>query len=453
MPNLKELREARAAAGAEIKRMADTLDGKTKLDFTAEEKPKWDTVNADFDRLGRQIEIAERADSVSQQLSDRNRDDGRPTPGAEDTGSKKGKRSKPKPEEVRALAFQAWVRYGHGKDLTQHQRDAAKLLRVNLRSKVIDIRLARSIPQSLDDVRQMYKRAQSAFTGTSGAYTIPQGFVYNLERAMLAYNGVRGAGVEVMRTDSGNQLPWPTVNDTSNQGELIAENTGVNNQDVAFGQTVFGAYKFSSKQVLVPAELMEDSAFNMSDTVSSLLGERLGRVQAQYETTGTGVGQPQGLATAATLGVNASGAYNASPNPYVYDDLIELIHSIDPAYRSDSSVGFMMNDAILKVLRKVKDSYGRPLLEDTTSGVLSRIKGYPVYLNQKMASAPAVGAVEILFGAFRKFKCRDVATIRMKRLEERYADSDQIGFIAFIRSDSKILDAGTHPIKYLTHSS
>ena len=41
--------------------------------------------------------------------------------------------------------------------------------------------------------------------------------------------------------------------------------------------------------------------------------------------------------------------------------------------------------------------------------------------------------------------------IRMVRLTERFADSDQVGFIAFLRSDGNLLNAGVAPVKVLQH--
>src|SRR5207253_3242363 len=122
---------------------------------------------------------------------------------------------------------------------------------------------------------------------TAGGYLIPTGFSGQLEESMKAYGGVENVA-DTFNTDTGNPLPWPTFDDTSNTGELLGINTAVNPQDVAYGLVTFNAYKFSSKYVLVPVELMQDSAFDLDAHLASVLGTRLGRVHNTYQTTGTG---------------------------------------------------------------------------------------------------------------------------------------------------------------------
>ena len=82
-------------------------------------------------------------------------------------------------------------------------------------------------------------------------------------------------------------------------------------------------------------------------------------------------------------------------------------------------------------------------------GVPDRLMGRPVTITQSMDSAVSGTYTTVLCGDFSKFKIRDVAEVRLVKLVERYADLDQVAFIAFHRTDSAVLDAGTHPIKYL----
>ena len=87
------------------------------------------------------------------------------------------------------------------------------------------------------------------------------------------------------------------------------------------------------------------------------------------------------------------------------------------------------------------------------AGVPDRLLGYKYVINQSMANAQAQSAKIILFGDFSKYKIRDVAGIRLVRLDELFAQTDQVGFVAFLRSDGQLLDAGTNPIKYLTNAT
>lgn len=438
MPTVKQLQEQRAPIGAEIRKMADTL-GKEKPDFSPEERGQWDKLNKDFNAITVQIEVARQAEDVDAAM----KRSGPNTPGLEDTPRRKKSdkvQAASVAEEIRAVALQAWCRRQHGFELTADHKRACKLAGLNPNKRVIELRIGRR-PNDVE----AQKRAASAVNPSAGGYLVPEGFVRNLEKALKDFNGPRQVA-DVMRTTDGATMPWPTTNDTSNEGELIGENTTVTDQDAAYGSVNFNAYKYSSKMMKMPAELLEDSAFDLASTAGDLAGERLGRVQARHFTVGTGASQPQGIVTGATLGKTA-----ASSSAIAADEIIDLIHSVDPAYRRDPSFGLMMHDLILAVIRKMKDGQGRYLFEEGNNGAPDRVKGVKLTINQSMDSTVASGKKTLLCGAFRKFKIRDVNVIRMKRLEERYAELDQVAFIAFMRCDSKVLDAGTNPIKYLVH--
>lgn len=437
---VKQLQEQRAPIGAEIRKMADTL-GEAKPDFTAEERSKWDKINAEFNGLTRQIEIVRQAEDADAAVKGEGRS--RPVPGLEDSDPQRRKKKSDREDtaerrdEVRALAFQGWCRRQHGFDLSNDHKRACKATGLNPNRKILEIRLARR--------PGVESRAMSAQNPALGASTVPEGFMKNFEKALKDYNGVRQVA-DVIRTADGATMPWPTTNDTSNEGELIGENTAVAEQDVATGSVNFNSYKHSSKMVKFPFELLEDSAFDLANEVGVMLGERIGRVGERYNTTGTGSSQPQGIVTAATLGKTA-----ASATAIAADEIIDLIHSVDPAYRRDPSFGLMMHDLILAIIRKLKDGQGRYLFEEGQGGAPDRVKGAKIVINQNMDSTVASGKKTILAGAYRKMKIRDVGVLRMKRLEERYAELDQVAFIGFLRSDSKLLDAGTNPVKYLGH--
>ena len=139
----------------------------------------------------------------------------------------------------------------------------------------------------------------------------------------------------------------------------------------------------------------------------------------------------------------------------IYDDLIDLQHSIDPAYRPGAQ--FMFHDNSLKVIRKIKDSQNRPIFvpgyeSGSPGGVPDSILGNGFQINQDMAQM-AANAKSILFGALNKYKLRMVKDVTMLRLVERYADQLQVAFILFLRADGRLLDAGTNPVKYYQNSA
>jgi HK97 family phage major capsid protein len=134
-----------------------------------------------------------------------------------------------------------------------------------------------------------------------------------------------------------------------------------------------------------------------------------------------------------------------------YDDLVELEHSVDPAYRKNAR--FMMSDAALKVIKKLKDGIGRPLwMAGLAVKEPDTINAYPYVINQDMA-VPAASAKTVLFGDFSNYFIRRVAGVQVLRLQERYAELNQVGFLCFQRWDGQLVDAGTHPIKYLQQAA
>lgn len=314
-------------------------------------------------------------------------------------------------------AFVHWMKYGRA----ELDADLRHILRHGY------------APDSGPDASE--QRAQTVTT-SGGGYLIPEGFKAELMRAMKAFGGVR-ENARVIETDMGNSLDIPTVDDTSNTGRLLGINTGVTTTDIAFGQKTLDAYKYSSDLVLVPVELMEDSAFDMNGMVTSILAERLGRITETHYTTGDGSSKPNGVVTASAQGKEGTTGQTTS---VIANDLVDLFHSLDPAYRANAK--FMMNDATVAAIRKLKTG----VTNDETflwqpglrAGQPDTLLGREVIVNQHMASM-AASAKAILFGNFQNYWIRDVRGIRFVRLDERYADADQVGFVVFLRTDADLV--------------
>jgi HK97 family phage major capsid protein len=145
-------------------------------------------------------------------------------------------------------------------------------------------------------------------------------------------------------------------------------------------------YKYSSKSIALPFELLQDSMFNIEEYIQTLLRLRLGRIQNRHHTVGTGSGQPRGVVTAAGAGkVGATG----QTVTITYEDFVDLEHSIDPYYRAAAK--WMMHDDALKASRKIKDANQRPIFvpcyeQGNPGGAPDRILNREIVLNQHMAS-------------------------------------------------------------------
>lgn len=276
------------------------------------------------------------------------------------------------------------------------------------------------------------ENAQGVGTGSAGGYTVPPAFRDIIIEQLLFMASMR-QWAEVIQTETGATLPWPTVNDTANEGAILGENTQDTEQDVVFGQADLGAYMYTSKIVRVSLQLLNDNAFNLDRWLARALAARIARIQNRHFTVGTGTNQPDGIITSAVVGKTGAAGQVTT---IIYDDLVDLSDSIDPAYTESGNVGWMMSQAARKVIRKLKDTQNRPLWEPSIQvGVPDTLLGYPLRLNNYVP-APAASAKSVLFGDIREaYVIRDVQDFQLMQLRERYADFLQVGFLGFQRSD------------------
>jgi HK97 family phage major capsid protein len=391
-------------------------------DLTAEQEGQFDTMMAEADRLMGVIEKAERADAVASDLS-QERDLVRDV-----TGKSQQQQADESDREKRLL--KAWM-----------LRDFQGLTDAD---RVEMQRRTKADPN--------FQGAGSVGTNTAGGYTVAPDFMRELLIAQKAFGGMR-AVARVIPTMTGVDLPWPTMDDTSNVATIVGENTsGAAGTDLAFGSKTLKAWTYRSGFLTISIELMQDSAFDFDTLIRDALALRFARGQNAHFTTGNGTTQPEGILTGGVVGKTGTTGQTTS---VIYDDLIDLVHAIDPAYRTPDCA-WMMNDLSIRNLRKLKDTTGEPLWQDIdntamVSGVPGRLLGYPVVVNQDFP-VMAANAKSIAFGQWRNYMVRDVMALRIQRLDERFAENGQVGFVAFQRTDGRLVSAG-QPIKWYANSA
>ena len=407
----KELREKRLRILEQQKDIYAAAQKEGRTTLNAEEDGRFNKFESDFAEMSRDIERLEKMESRDAEMAVAQYE-----AQARAQGYTTANTLPEDPEKRYSATFSKFLRYGeHGLN-----------------------------PEERQDIE---KRAQTVST-TGGGYLVPTGFSNQLETIMKWFGPMIDPMVTgSLDTDSGNTLHYPTLNDTSNTGRLLTINTQVTTTDMTFGNVQFDAYKYTSDQVLVPYELMQDSGVNVDEVVQNALGERLGRIINTALTTGSGSSQPNGVVTASTAGKTA-----ASATAITAAELIDLIHSVDRAYSNGPKVGFMFNDSTLAAIKKLTlgGSDSTPLwVPSTRDGEPDTIWGHRFWVNNDMA-AIATTAKTILFGDFSKYLVRRVAGIRMLRMVERYGDYDQIGFVAFYRIDGDLIASGS--IKHLVQA-
>lgn len=304
-------------------------------------------------------------------------------------------------------------------------------------------------------------------TYTGLGFLVPTGFKDQIEQATKWFAPLMDGSVfSLLETDSGNPLPYPVSNDTAQSATIVGEGGAITEQDGAGGNLganhiVLGAYKLSAGKIKCSLELMQDSAFDLEAWLAERFGERYGRGLEGYLTTGTGSSQPTGLlndvAASGAVPVSAIGSSESSggsetgANSIGYSDLVNLEHSVDPSYRRRAK--YMFHDSTLGKIKRIIDKFGRPLWAPGISvNEPDTINGYPYVINQSMPVI-APSATTVVFGDLKKFVVRKVSGISVQRLNELYAENGQVGFLSNMRVDSRLIDAGTHPVNTLQQHS
>lgn len=376
-------------------------------ELSAEDQAAWTRALDEVDRLGAEIENMERTDKLDSRFSKLDEDAQR---SAADLARTPEERDN---AQAHNDAFNAYLRDGES-GLSAEQRS----------------------------VLVAQTRALGTTSGSVGGYAVPEGFWAKVTETRKFYASVAELA-EVITTDSGASLPWPTNNDTSNTGALLDENTQITEQDVEFGQANLDAYTFTSKLIRVSLQLAQDSGIDLPSFIARKAGERLGRVENSYFTTGSGTSQPQGFITGATTGKTTAGG-----TAIIYNELIDLLHSVDVSYREGGAAAWAMHDLVLAYVRKIRDDsggsgLGRPIWEPSIqAGVPDSLLGYPVKVNNFMASTVATTNKTVAFGDFRAaLAVRRVNGGQLMTLRERYADYLQVGYFAFERADSVVQDS------------
>lgn len=340
--------------------------------------------------------------------------------------------------QKRSLAIKGWLAGGSRSELVNDEiRSAAHETGLNIDADRLTLDLFRSAPKTGDEVRANL----SVGTNNAGGYLVPTEFIGSLEKAMLAFGGIREKA-SIIRTTGGNPLQMPMVNDTSSKAAIVGEGSAITAANTTFSQFSLGAYKYAAS-IQASWELIQDSGINLESELGTILGERLARGQSEHLAVGSGSGQPTGLVTGSTLG-----ATQITNNVVSYQDLLNLYHSVDVNYRRNAS--WVFHDSFLALLRNLTDDAGFLIFGGPSVGEPTTLLGAPIVVCNDMTSDLTTAAGKIaLFGDISAYKVREVSNIELTRQSELYSSSGLVGWVIHHRLDAKLADAGTHPVKHL----
>ncbi|MFN3375234.1 MAG: phage major capsid protein [Burkholderiaceae bacterium] len=400
------IQQLRERLGALKKEARNLLENKGSATWTKEEQEKFDNLADEAERVERQIEAHQRL--MDNEAEESFRDVPSRQPGVNG-----------RPQNAAVQAYELFLR------------------------KMTN----RLTPEEMLAIRN----TMSTTTGSEGGFTVQPVVASTLIEALRDFGAMRRlASREV--TTTGADMSYPSTDGTSEEGEIIAQNASATDQDVTFGTVPLNTFKFSSKVVVVPIELLQDSNVDVVALVNRRLRERIGRIQNRMFTTGTGTGQPFGAAVAATAGKVGATGQTAT---VTYDDLVDLVDSIDPAYQNEL-LRFQFGQTVRRIVRKIKDTAGRPIWtpsydEGMSAKTPDLLLGYPVEINNHMPT-PAANAKSILFGDHTKYIVRDAMDLTLFRFEDSaYMKKGQVGFMGWARAGGNLTDANA--LKAYQHSA
>lgn len=406
---VRDLLKQRANIHTQMTELVDAAEARDedKRSLTAEESAKFDEMSQRMDELDEQRKRLEDLDQREADLAD------------------------------------AEKRYG---PLTSEQRTDAgpSEFEKNLRAFLAGERRALTITPEGDqrfDVRQLraiatQSRDLAKSPTTAGGHTVGTAFYAQLVDHLIEVSGVMQAGPTVLITDKGENLPIPRTTAHSTTTSEIAEGAAITESDPTFNQIVLGAYKYGVL-VQVSYELIEDTYIDLLGYLAMQAGRAVGNAFGTRLVTGTGSSQPQGVATAATVGVTGGAGVTGA---FTADNLIDLYFSVIAPYRSSPACAWLMKDATLAAVRKLKDTTNQYLWQPSLQqNVPDTLLGKPVYTDPAVAGV-AVSARSVLFGDFSRYFVRQVKDIRFERSDDYAFNADLATFKCVLRGDGGLAD-------------
>lgn len=268
-------------------------------------------------------------------------------------------------------------------------------------------------------------------TDSEGGFLVPDEFERTLVEALEEQNIFRTLA-HVIQTSSGDRkIPVVASRGTAS---WVDEEGAIPESDDGFGQVSIGAYKLGT-MIKVSEELLGDSVFDLEAYVSREFARRIGNKEEEAFFTGDGTGKPLGVLAdngGAEIGVTAAAA-----GAFTADEVFDLFYSLKAPYRKNAV--FLMNDASVKALRKLKDSNGQYLWQPSlTAAAPDTLLGRPVYTSAFMPALEA-GKKSVLFGDLSYYWVADRQGRSFRRLGELFAPTGQVGFLATQRVDGKLI--------------
>ena len=267
------------------------------------------------------------------------------------------------------------------------------------------------VRKGVDGLTEAEKKTINVGTSTQGGYLVGEEMEAGIDRVVQRYSAMRQVA-RVIPIGSASYKKLVKVTGTSGASRGGENTTPSNGISPGWVELEFKPGTYVSEQ-RITSEALEDATQDVGADLEMEMGIEFAEMEGTDFISGNGVNGPRGLtdytnvANASyswgNVGYVASGGASswAASNPSDY--LIDLVHALKRQYRAGAS--FLMNDATLGSIRKLKDGQGNYLWGMTKdsfmAGAVGTLLGYNVVTDDFMADIGA-NAYPIAFGDFKQ---------------------------------------------------
>lgn len=271
----------------------------------------------------------------------------------------------------------------------------------------------------------------SSLVDENGGYFVPEDMRNEIIRGATELAVVRSLARTI--TTSRDMISTPKLTAKPVAG-WTHENVAVDPQKIGLGKEKLPVEELKVL-VLVPKNLLDDSATDVGALLSGLFAETFAEEEDRAFVVGDGVGKPEGIMSNSDVLVNKIDSVET--NTIKGDDFINVFYGLKKAYRSNAV--WLMASAIEAATRKLKDNNGQYLWQPSLqAGSPATLLGRPIY-NQEDMDNIASGKHPVCFGDLRNYWIADRAGIVIQRLVERYAEYGQVGFLGSKRVGGQVV--------------
>lgn len=286
-----------------------------------------------------------------------------------------------------------------------------------------------------NELRNSEQKALSAGVDPDGGYMVPTQMESGIDRVITELSAMRSI-CRVIQVGTGSYKKVISMGGAT--VEWVGETTEPNETDTPTLRTLEVPTHEMSAMPAATNTLLQDAAFNADSWLADEVALSMAVEEGQVFINGSGANKPRGILSQDMVDndswswgkigyvpTGVSGDFKNTDPGDAQDNLIDLIYSLKPIFRSNAR--WILGRDTLATVRKLKDADGRLLwTPDMRAGETDRLLGYPV---TEMVDMPDIAAdsYSLGFGDFRRgYTIVDRVGIRV--LRDPYTSKPYIKF-------------------------